>query len=123
MKPQIPSNPKIKCTLLSILFSILFIFTALYFTEPLVIHASQLGQTRNLSEYSSNETDESSNERAGYLYWAASGDRSGIYYYVIDDTGWIRAHGIIMDDAGKAQYGDYDLDCTSGRIVNVKPCA
>lgn len=122
MKKIFTSNSKIKYSLLSILFSILFIFTALNISNPITVYADddtpQIGQVLNLSEFSANEYDESSNERAGYLYWAASGDRSGIYYYVIDDKGNARAQGIIMDDAGRAQYGiDYGSKCTSGKII------
>lgn len=119
MKKSIPSNNKIKYTLLSILFSILFIFTALNISSTLTAYAEDdvsIGQTLNLGSFSANETDESSNEQAGYLYWAASGERSGIYYYVVDNYGWIRANGIIMDDAygGGQYYGDY---CTSGKVT------
>lgn len=122
MKKIFTSNPKIKYSLLSILFSILFIFTALNISNPITVYADddtpQIGQVLNLGAFSANETDESSNERAGYLYWAASGDRSGVYYYVIDDKGNNRAHGIIMDSAGVEEYGgNYDLDCTPGTII------
>ena len=123
MKKSITNNKKIKYTLLSILFSILFIFTALNISDPITAYADddtpQIGQVLNLSQFSANETDESSNETAGYLYWAASGKRSGIYYYVIDNAGWVRASGIIMDDAGRAEYGDYGLDCTLGDVKGV----
>ena len=91
MKKSITNNKKIKYTLLSILFSILFIFTALNISNPITAYADddtpQIGQVLNLSQFSANETDESSNETAGYLFWAASGKRSGIYYYVIDADG------------------------------------
>lgn len=117
MKNLFTSNTNIKYTLLSILFSIMFIFTALNISNPITVYAddsSQIGQVLNLGAFSTNETDESSNARAGYLFWAASGKRSGIYYYVIDDKGWIRAHGIIMDNAYEGRYGDY---CTIGCIT------
>lgn len=117
MKKLITSNNKIKYTLLSILFSVLFIFTALNISIPLTAYAEDdvsIGQVLNLGSSSANEEDESSNEQAGYLYWAASGNRSGIYYYVVDNYGWIRANGIILDDAYSTNYGDY---CTSGRIT------
>ena len=121
MKKLITSNSKLKYSLLSILFSILFIFTALNISNPITVYADddtpQIGQVLNLSEFSANEYDESSNARAGYLYWAASGDRSGIYYYVIDDKGDTRAQGVIMDNAGVAEYGEYGSDCTLGTIT------
>ena len=91
------------------LFSLLFIFMAL--SQPLKVHASEEGgsitQLPNLSMYSSNETDESSNETAGYLFWAASGQRTGVLFYVIDDHGEIKARGVLLDEAGRAEYGYY----------------
>lgn len=122
MEKSITNNTKIKYTLLSILFSILFIFTALNISTPLTAYAdttTTIGQTVNLGSYSANEDDESSNETAGYLYWAASGDRSGIYYYVVDSYGWVRAHGIILDNAynNGEHYADY---CTKGMYASSK---
>lgn len=125
MEKQRISNLKISHAVLCMIFSVLFILTALKFSNPIIAYArpadydgtaeTSIGQTLNLGSFSANETDESSNEQAGYLYWAASGNRSGIYYYVVDNYGWIRANGIIMDRAG-ATY-DYGDDCTSGRIT------
>lgn len=95
---SLAGNFKISRTILCMIFSILFIFTALNIPTPITAYARQaegidgsdsgasLGQVLNLSTYSANETDESSNETAGYLYWAASGERSGIYYYVQDNS-------------------------------------
>lgn len=117
MEKKSASSNKISHTILSVIFSILFIFTALNISPTLTAYAEDdvsIGQVLNLGSYSANETDESSNETAGYLYWAASGNRSGIYYYVVDNYGWIRANGIIMDDAYEGRYGDY---CTSGHIT------
>ena len=118
MEKSIISNLKISHAVLCMIFSILFIFTALNISIPLTAYAEEtsLGQTLNLGSFSANETDESSNEQAGYLYWAASGERSGIYYYVQDNYGKTRAHGIIMDNAYEngQRYGDY---CTSGRVT------
>lgn len=117
MEKQSASNHKISRTILCVIFSILFILTAL--NIPITAYArytegidgsgsgASLGQVLNLSTYSANETDESSNETAGYLYWAASGERSGIYYYVQDNYGSIRAHGVILDNAYKdKKYAD-----------------
>lgn len=118
MEKQSASNHKISHAILCVIFSIMFIFTAL--NIPITAYARQaegidgsdsgasLGQVLNLSTYSANEADESSNETAGYLYWAASGERSGIYYYVQDNYGKIRAHGVILDNAYKDKdYADY----------------
>ena len=84
MKKLITSNSKLSHALMYMIFSILFIFTALNISNPITVYADddtpQIGQVLNLGAFSANEYYESSNERAGYLYWAASGDRSGIYY-------------------------------------------
>lgn len=121
MEKQSASNHKISRTIICMIFSILFIFTAL--NIPITAYArytegidgsgsgTSLGQVLNLSTYSANETDESSNETAGYLYWAASGERSGIYYYVQDNYGKIRAHGVILDNAYKDK--DYAGYCNT----------
>lgn len=120
MEKQRISNFKISRTIICMIFSILFIFTAL--NIPITAYArhtegidgsdsgASLGQVLNLSTYSANEIDESSNETAGYLYWAASGERSGIYYYVQDNYGKIRAHGVILDDAYSKSYAN---DCNT----------
>ena len=117
MEKQSASKRKISYTILCMIFSILFIFTAL--NIPITAYArytegidgsgsgTSLGQVLNLSTYSANETDESSNEQAGYLYWAASGERSGIYYYVQDNYGKVRAHGVILDNAYSKSYAGY----------------
>lgn len=114
MEKQRTSNPKISYTILCMIFSVMFILTALNFPTPAYAEETSLGQTLNLGSFSANETDESSNEQAGYLYWAASGERSGIYYYVQDNYGKVRAHGIIMDNAYGERYGRY---CTSGNVT------
>lgn len=107
MEKQSASNHKISRTILCMIFSILFIFTAL--NIPITAYAAgdsgaSLGQVLNLSTYSANETDESSNETAGYLYWAASGERSGIYYYVQDNSlGFIFLHIFRTTDTYKIQ--------------------
>ena len=117
---SLAGNFKISHAILCVIFSILFIFTAL--DIPIIANAAtedsgtSLGQSLNLSSYSANETDESSNETAGYLYWAASGERSGIYYYVMDNYGWTRAHGIVLDNAynGGEYYADYCTNAMTG---------
>ena len=75
MEKQRTSNPKISYTILCMIFSILFIFTAL--NIPITAYArytegidgsgsgTSLGQVLNLSSYSANETDESSKEIKG----------------------------------------------------------
>lgn len=117
---SLAGNIKISHAILCVIFSILFIFTAL--NIPILAYAAtedsgaSLGQSLNLSSYSANETDESSNETAGYLYWAASGNRSGIYYYVADNYGWVKAHGIVLDNAynNGEHYADYCTNAMTG---------
>lgn len=126
MEKQRTSKRKISYTILCMIFSILFIFTAL--NIPIIANAAtedsgaSLGQSLNLSSYSANETDESSNETAGYLYWAASGNRSGVYYYVVDNYGWVKAHGIVLDNAynNGEHYADY---CTNTMTGSNKLCS
>ena len=90
---------------------VMFIFfIAIFMFKPLQAYADDdvsIGQVMNLSSYSSNETDESSNEQASYLYWAASGERSGIMLYVVDEKGITRGKAIIMEKSGQYKYGDY----------------
>ena len=119
MEKSIPSNSKIKYFLLSILFMILFIFTALKFSSPLTAYAdttTTIGQTMNLDSYSANEDDESTNEQAGYLYWAASSKRCGVMFYVVDEKGVVQTNGLIMDKAGIEEFGRY----TNAALGSVK---
>lgn len=101
MEKQSASNFKISRAILCMIFSILFILTALNISTPLTAYAEEtsLGQVLNLGSFSANETDESSNEQAGYLYWAASGERSGIYYYVQSTC----VSSYILYECGKAR--------------------
>lgn len=90
--------------------AVFIFFIAIFMFRPLQAYADDdvsIGQVMNLSSYSSNETDESSNEQASYLYWAASGERSGIMLYVIDEKGETRGKAIIMEKSGQYKYGDY----------------
>ena len=112
MEKQSASNHKISHTILCMIFSILFIFTALFISKPISAYAagdsgSGLGQTMNLDSYSANEDDESTNEQAGYLYWAASSKRCGVLFYVVDEKGVIQTHGLVMDKAGQEEFGRY----------------
>lgn len=110
MEKQSHNKFKIKYILLSILFMILFIFTALNISIPLTAYAdttTTIGQTMNLDSYSANEDDESTNEQAGYLYWAASSRRCGVMFYVVDEKGVVQTNGLIMDRAGRDEFGYY----------------
>lgn len=110
MEKQSHNKFKIKYILLSILFSILFILTALNISIPLTAYAEEttnISQIMNLDSYSANEDDESTNEQAGYLYWAASSKRCGVMYYVVDEKGVVQTNGLIMDRAGRDEFGYY----------------
>lgn len=85
-------------------------FIAIFMFKPLQAYAdddASIGQMMNLSSYGSNETDESSNEQASYLYWAASGERSGIMLYVVNEKGETQCKAILMEKSGRDKYGDY----------------
>lgn len=119
MEKQSHNKFKIKYILLSILFMILVIFTALNISPTLTAYAdttTTIGQTMNLDSYSANEDDESTNEQAGYLYWAASSKRCGVLFYVVDEKGVIQTNGLIMDKAGIEEFGRY----TNAALGSVK---
>ena len=99
-------------------------FIAIFMFKPLQAYADDdvsIGQVMNLSSYSSNETDESSNEQASYLYWAASGERSGIMLYVVDEKGETKGKAIIMEEAGTTKYGNY-IEVGLGSKKGIKGC-
>lgn len=104
-------------------------FIAIFMFKPLQAYAdddTSLGQTMNLkvmdlSSYGSNETDESSNEQASYLYWAASGERSGVMLYVVDEKGETQCKAILMEKSGRDKYGDY-IKTGLGGTEGIKGC-
>ena len=101
MEKSIASNSKLKYILLSILFSILFIFTALNISNPITVYAdasSILQSTSNGKAVNGTEVDSTST--AGNLFWAASSERTGILFYIIDNTGCLYGGKklLIMDD-------------------------
>lgn len=107
--------------LVGLLFTILFIFTAMFISKPIPVYAAgdsgtSLGQIMNLDSYSANEDDESTNEQAGYLYWAASSKRCGVMFYVVDEKGVVQTNGLIMDRAGRDEFGYY----TNAALGSVK---
>lgn len=110
--------------LVGLLFTILFIFTAMFISKPIPVYAAgdsgtSLGQTMNLDSYSANEDDESTNEQAGYLYWAASSKRCGVMFYVVDENGVVQTNGLIMDKAGVGEFGKY-TDVALGRKKGIR---
>lgn len=122
MEKSITSNNKISYTILCMIFSILFIFTALNISIPLTAYAdttTTIGQTMNLDSYSANEDDESTNEQAGYLYWAASSRRCGVMFYVVDEKGVVQTNGLIMDRAGRDEFGYY-TNTALGKVKGIR---
>jgi hypothetical protein len=112
---SLTSNSKIKNLFLIILLSILFTITAISLQHPTVAHATEINATVNSKQFDSNETDESANDTAGYLYWAASSQRSGIAIYVSDNTGDIKWCKSYYDKSYKIEYSkDYAGLSTSG---------
>ena len=73
----------------------------------------------NLDSYSANEDDESTNEQAGYLYWAASSRRCGVMFYVVDEKGVVQTNGLIMDKAGQEEFGRY-TDVALGKTPGIR---
>lgn len=85
MKKSIPSNSKIKYFLLSILFSILFIFTALNISPTLTAYAEDDGsEDMDLGEGTVAWTGSVDAEGMNYvyipgkIYWGGSDTRTGL---------------------------------------------
>lgn len=124
MEKQSASSIRKVYFLVGLLFTILFIFTAMFISKPIPVYAAgdsgtSLGQTMNLDSYSANEDDESTNEQAGYLYWAASSKRCGVMFYVVDEKGVVQTNGLIMDKAGQEEFGKY-TDVALGRKKGIR---
>ena len=124
MEKQSASSIRKVYFLVGLLFTILFIFTAMFISKPIPVYAAgdsgtSLGQTMNLDSYSANEDDESTNEQAGYLYWAASSKRCGVMFYVVDENGVVQTNGLIMDKAGVGEFGKY-TDVALGRKKGIR---
>lgn len=124
MEKQSASSIRKVYFLVGLLFTILFIFTALFISKPIPVYAAgdsgtSLGQIMNLDSYSANEDDESTNEQAGYLYWAASSKRCGVMFYVVDEKGVVQTNGLIMDKAGQAEFGRY-TDVALGNTPGIR---
>lgn len=107
MKKSITSNPKLKYSLLGILFSILFIFTALNISHPITVYADDNGILQSTSNGKAvNGTEVDSTSTANYLFWAASSERTGILFYIVDSTGGLYGSKkiLIMDDLSIYSY-------------------
>lgn len=89
MEKQSASNSKIKYFLLSILFSILFIFTALNIPTPITAYAEdEGGEDMDLGGGSIDwSVDGASDDYVyipGKIYWGGSTTRTGLLFYCVD---------------------------------------
>jgi hypothetical protein len=106
-------NSKIKNLFLIILLSILFTITAIIIQHPTQVYAGdndasiEIQSTINSASFDANEEDQAGEDQAGYLYWAASGKRSGFELYVVTDEGQVVWRHAYFDLDGKTSYGDY----------------
>lgn len=97
MEKQRTSNSKIKYTLLSILFAILFIFTALNISTPITAYAEdEGGEDMDLGDGSVSWGGSVDAEGMDYvyipgkIYWGGSDTRTGLLFYCVDtETGEI----------------------------------
>ena len=126
MQKIIKSDKKIKYTLLSVIFLILFMVTTISY--PINIYAvtgassgdePAIGQTQNLTQYAANETDQSAQQKAGYLYCAASENRCGVLFYVVDNNGELRARGLLMDPRALVYDSAYATN-TNTRLLSAR---
>ena len=78
MEKQSASNRKIKYTLLSILFSILFIFTALNISTPLTTYAGN---------ESGNGTGDAGSSGTHIFAGGAASNKSAYLIYIVDGNG------------------------------------
>jgi hypothetical protein len=110
-------NSKIKNLFLIILLSILFTITAIIIQHPTQVYAGNgLSSTPNV--VSVNGQDTSTDESAGYLYWAASQYRTGIMVYVIDDHGTQYGKRVLVMKESKYVYqcNDIELQTAAGTM-------
>lgn len=126
MKKSIPSSSKIKCILLSILFSILFIFTALNISPTLTAYADDDeatgGSTVNW------DVDGGSEDYVyipGQIYWGGSNTRTGILFYCVDnETGTVVdgtqriLYSNIIDNNGDRWMSMITAQSGNGRLAN-----
>ena len=91
MEKQRTSNSKIKYFLLSILFSILFIFTALNISTPITAYAEDDGsEDMDLGDGSVSWGGSVDAEGMDYIYipgkiyWGGSETRTGLLFYCVD---------------------------------------
>lgn len=91
MEKQSASNSKIKYFLLSILFAILFIFTALNIPTPITAYAEDDEATGGSTvKWDIDGSSEGYTYIPGLIYWGGSNTRTGILFYCVDnETGTV----------------------------------
>lgn len=105
MEKQSASSIRKAHFLVGMLFTILFIFTALFISKPISAYADDaIASNSNGKAVNGQEIDSTST--ANYLFWAASSERTGILFYIIDNTGSLYGGKkiLIMDDLSAYRY-------------------
>lgn len=105
MEKQSASSIRKVHFLVGMLFTILFIFTALFISKPISAYADNtIASNSNGKAVNGQEIDSTST--ANYLFWAASSERTGILFYIIDNTGSLYGGKkiLIMDDLSAYRY-------------------
>ena len=126
MEKKQANNSKIKYTLLSILFSILFIFTALYASDPIEAYADDDEATGGSTvKWDIDGSSEDYIYIPGLIYWGGSNTRTGVLFYCVDnETGTVVdgtqtiLYNNIIDDNGDRWKSMITTQSGSGRLAN-----
>lgn len=103
MEKKQANNSKIKYTLLSILFSILFIFTALYASDPIEAYADDDEATGGSTvKWDIDGSSEDYIYIPGCIYWGGSNTRTGVLFYCVDNE-----TGTVVDGTQTILYNNY----------------
>lgn len=103
MEKKQANNSKIKYTLLSILFSILFIFTALYASDPIEAYADDDEATGGSTvKWDIDGSSEDYIYIPGRIYWGGSNTRTGVLFYCVDNE-----TGTVVDGTQTILYNNY----------------
>ena len=125
MEKQSASNSKIKYFLLSILFAILFIFTALNISTPITAYAEDDGsEDMDLGDGSVSWGGSVDAEGMDYIYipgkiyWGGSETRTGLLFYCVDtETGEVKTETInILYNSDLDQNGERWLPKVTARL-------
>ena len=126
MEKQSASNSKIKYILLGILFSIMFIFTALFISKPITANAEDDEATGGSTvKWDIDGSSEGYIYIPGLIYWGGSNTRTGILFYCVDnETGTVVGgtqtilYNNIIDDNGDDWRSMITSQSGSGRLAN-----